>query len=166
MAAPLLGSAAVGRALAIKDVLSTAGVRTTCGSRMLENYIPPFTATAVQRLEAGHGHAGQDQHRRVRHGVEHGEQRLFHHPQPVGPGRVPGGSSGGSGAAVAATGLAALGTDTGGSVRLPASYCGVVGLKPSYGRVSRYGLIAYGSSLDQVGVLAKDVPLMLRCCCR
>lgn len=152
--APLLGLP-----LAIKDVLSTAGVRTTCGSRILEQYIPPFTATAVERLEAAGmvmlGKTNTDEFA-MGSSTENSGYWTTHNPWDLD--RVPGGSSGGSGAAVAAQlALAALGTDTGGSVRLPASYCGIVGLKPSYGRISRYGLIAYGSSLDQVGVLAKDV---------
>jgi aspartyl-tRNA(Asn)/glutamyl-tRNA(Gln) amidotransferase subunit A len=152
--APLLGLP-----LAIKDVLSTAGVRTTCGSRILDNYTPPFTATAVARLEAaGMVMLGKTNTDEFAMGSSTENSGYWTTDNPWDLDRVPGGSSGGSGAAVAAQlALAALGTDTGGSVRLPAAYCGVVGLKPSYGRVSRYGLIAYGSSLDQVGVLAKDV---------
>ena len=152
--APLLGVP-----LAIKDVLCTAGVRTTCGSRILENFVPPYTATAVQRLaDAGMVMLGKTNTDEFAMGSSTENSGYFTTHNPWDLARVPGGSSGGSGAAVAAQeALAALGTDTGGSVRLPASYCGIVGLKPSYGRVSRYGLVAYGSSLDQVGVLAKDV---------
>ena len=145
--------------MAIKDVLCTAGVRTTCGSRMLENFTPPYTATAVRRLaEAGMVMLGKTNTDEFAMGSSTENSGYFTTHNPWDLDRVPGGSSGGSGAAVAAQeALAALGTDTGGSVRLPAAYCGVVGLKPSYGRGRRYGLVAYGSSLDQVGVLAKDV---------
>ena len=153
------GGLLLGIPMAIKDVLSTAGVRTTCGSRILENYVPPFTATAVARLEqAGMVMLGKTNTDEFAMGSSTENSGYFTTHNPWDLDRVPGGSSGGSGAAVSAQmALGALGTDTGGSVRLPASYCGVVGLKPSYGRVSRYGLVAYGSSLDQIGVLAKCV---------
>jgi aspartyl-tRNA(Asn)/glutamyl-tRNA(Gln) amidotransferase subunit A len=145
--------------MAIKDVLSTAGVRTTAGSRILENYVPPFTATAVQRLlDAGMVLLGKANTDEFAMGSSTENSGYFTTRNPWAADRVPGGSSGGSAAAVAAQeALAALGTDTGGSVRLPAAFCGVVGLKPSYGRISRYGLLAYGSSLDQIGALTKSV---------
>ena len=144
--------------VAVKDVILTQGVRTTCGSKLLANYIPPYDATAVIASNGPAALSRQDQLRRVRHGVLHRKLGFRPGAQPGGADRVPGGSSGGSAAAVAqGTAVVALGSDTGGSIRQPASFCGVVGVTPTYGRVSRYGLTAFASSLDHIGPFARSV---------